>query len=99
MTPQMHETIPESPNIESCEFRFGPGFGMRVAAHTVEKHEPPFNDVKDLCSDLPMRFHRPPLSTDEGEILEDEADVADGLEALKEPGSVSLDDFKKQLGI
>ena len=99
MTPQVNETIPESPNIESCEFRFGPGFAMEVAAHTVDKQEPHFEDIKDLCSNVPLRFHRRPLYSDDSEILEDEADVADALEALKEPGSVDLDDFKKQLGL
>jgi hypothetical protein len=99
MTPQMYETIAESPNIESCEFRFGPGFAMELAGHTVEKHEPEFEDVKDLCTNMPLRFLRRPLYGDGTEILEDEADVADALEALKEPGSVDLDEFKKQLGL
>jgi len=101
MTPQMNETIADSCNIESYEFRFGPGFGMKVAAHTVEKHEPPFEDIKDLCSDVPLRFYRCPSTGDMDTIkaLEDEADLADALESLKEPGSIGLDDFKKQLGI
>jgi len=99
MTPQVHETKPESPNIESCEVRFGPAFAMNVVAYTVEKHEPPFEEIKDLCSHLPIRFNRRALSAEEGERLEDLADVADALEALKEPGGISLEDFKKQLGI
>jgi len=101
MNPQMNETIADSTNIESCEFRFGTGFGMKVAAHTVEKPEPPFEDIKDLCSDIPLRFYRPPYTRDMNtiETLEDKADLADALDALKEPGSVGLEDFKKQLDI
>jgi hypothetical protein len=101
MNPQMNETVPDSTNLESCELRFGPGFGMKVASHTVERHDPPFEDIKDLCSDAPLRFYRRPLTRDVEVIVtpEDEADVRDALDALKEPGSVGLDEFKKQLGI
>jgi len=99
VVPQMNETIANSSNVMSCEFRFGPTFGMKVAAHTVQTPEPPFEDIKDLCSNAPLRFHRRPLYGDDTEILEDKADVTDALEALKEPGSVGLDEFKKQLGL
>ena len=33
------------------------------------------------------------------QALEDRFDLEEALEALKEPGSVSLGDFKKQLGL
>ncbi|MBN1806835.1 MAG: hypothetical protein JW837_16425 [Sedimentisphaerales bacterium] len=101
MTPQMNETIPDSCNVELCEFRFGPGFGMEIASHTIEQHEPPFEEIKELCSDVPLRFYHchSMANTDAIEVLEDQADLADAIESLKEPGSISLGDFKKQLGI
>lgn len=101
MTPQMSETIVESCDTESYEFRIGPGLGIKVASHTFEGQEPPFEEIKDLCSDVPLCFYRYPATPDmdAAEALEDEADVRDALESLKEPGSIGLDDFKKQLGI
>jgi hypothetical protein len=33
------------------------------------------------------------------EAIEDEIDLKDALKSLKEPGSISLADFKKKLGI
>lgn len=33
------------------------------------------------------------------EALEDKIDLRDALEALKEPGSIGLKDFKKRIGI
>ena len=60
MTPQMSETIAESCDTETFEFRFGPGFGMKVNSHTVETPEPSFEDIKDLLSDIPLRFKRYP---------------------------------------
>jgi hypothetical protein len=96
----MSDTIVEGCDTESYEFRFGTDFGIEVAALTVEGQEPPFEEIKNLCSDIPLRFYRyPPPDMDAAGALEDEADLHDALEALKEPGSISLDDFKKQLGI
>lgn len=97
MTPQMSETIAESCDTKTFEFRFGPGFGMEVASHTVEVPEPSFEEIKDLCSEVPLRFKRYPSLRDES--LEDEEDIRKALESLKEPGSIGLDEFKKELGI
>lgn len=33
------------------------------------------------------------------EALEDQIDLKDALKALKEPGSIRLEDFKKKLGL
>lgn len=99
MTPQISETIAESCDTETFEFRLGPGFGITVASHTIESQEPPFEDIKDLFSDIPLRFVPYPSANDIDTAIEDEADLHEALESLEEPGSVGLDEFKKELGI
>jgi hypothetical protein len=81
-----------------CAIRLGDVFFQGVESETVVRPEPDFDEVKDLCSDKPLQFQSY-RNLDELETILDQADLADALESLKEPGSISLDDFKKQLGI
>jgi len=91
----MSETIAEGCDTETFEFRFGPSYGMKAVSHTIETAEPPFEHIKELCSDKPLSFNRSSYSQD----LEDKADTNEALESLQEPGSIGLDEFKKQLGM
>jgi len=73
-------------------------FNKDAIAETVMRPEPDFEQIKHLCSDKPLRFARR-ATIDEIEALEDQIDVKDALQSLKDEGSIGLDDFKKQLGI
>ena len=58
--------------------------GERIA---IESHNKPYFAVVS-CADLELL-----------ELLEDKLDLYEALEALKEKGSISLDDFRKELGL
>jgi len=60
--------------------------------------EPKFEDIKHLLSDKPLKSYRRP-TIDEVEALEDEIDLKDALDSLKQPGSIDLNDFKKKLDL
>jgi len=67
-------------------------------AETIIMPEPNFEQKKHLYSEKPLRVPRRHTIADI-EKLEEELDLKDALDSLNEKGSISLDDFKKQLGI
>ena len=69
-----------------------------VVSETIVAPEPDFQRVATLCEGGPIRFNGRP-TPEEIEALINDQDVKDALRSLREPGSVSLDDFKKELGI
>lgn len=69
-----------------------------AASETIVAPEPDFQKIAGLCQGGPVRFNGRP-TPEEIEVLEDEQDVKNALQSLKDPDSVSLDDLKKQLGI
>jgi hypothetical protein len=46
----------------------------------------------------PIRFSRI-ISTEDIQAIEDGIDVDEALDSLKEPGSISIEDLKKKLGL
>lgn len=69
-----------------------------AASETIPTPEPDFQKIQSLCAGGPIRFNGRP-TPEEIASFEDEQDLTDAIESLKEPGSVDLDEFKKQLGI
>jgi hypothetical protein len=98
MSKEMAQTIAQGNGTEHCEIFFGPAFLVEPASETVATPEPDFEEIKELLSDRPLKFHRR-LANEELEALEDEADLRDALKSLKEPGSVKLNEFKKKLDL
>jgi len=98
MSKEMAQTIAQGNGVEHCEILLGPAFLVEPASETVATPEPDFEEIKDLLSDRPLKFHRR-LTNEELEALEDEADLRDALKSLKEPGSVNLNEFKKKLDL
>jgi hypothetical protein len=98
MSPEIANTKSQAPSVEFCEVRFGAEILIKPASDTVNVPEPSFEQIKHLCSDKPLRFARR-AKIDDIETLEDQIDVKNALESLKDKGSIGLDDFKKQLGI
>jgi len=98
MSAELTESVALGSGTNLCAIRLGSVFFQGVKYETVVRPEPDFDVVKHLYSDKPLQsqFNQ---SLDELEELVDQVDLADALESLKEPGSISLDDFKKQLGI
>ena len=70
----------------------------KVASETIVTPEPGFQKIQSLCVGGPIRFNGRP-TPEEMESLEDEQDLTDACESLRETGSVDLDEFKKQLGL
>jgi EAL domain-containing protein (putative c-di-GMP-specific phosphodiesterase class I) len=91
MIREMPQAIAQGNGTEHCGIFFGPAFLVRPACETVE-------EIKHLLSDRPLRVGRR-LTILEAEALEDEIDLKDALKSLKEPGSISLNDFKKNLDL
>jgi len=92
----VQEAIAQGDGVERCAIFFGPAFLVKPASETVVTPEPKFEDIKHLLSDKPLKSYRRP-TIEEIEALEDEIDLKDALKSLKEPGSVNLNDFKKNL--
>ena len=70
----------------------------KPAYETIASPEPNFQEIERLCSDRPIMFNGRPTDS-EIEAFEDEVDIQNALDSLREPGSTNLDDFKKQLGL
>ena len=98
MSKEMAQAITQGNGAERCVIRFGPASLVEPVSETVVTPEPDFEEIKNLLSDRPLKFHRR-LSHEELEALEDEADLRDALKSLKEPGSVNLNEFKKKLDL
>jgi hypothetical protein len=98
MNKEIPQTIAQGNGVERCMILFGPEFLVKSVSETVLTPEPKFEDIKHLLSDKPLKSYRRP-TIDEVELLEDEIDLKDALESLKEPGSINLDDFKKKLDL
>jgi hypothetical protein len=98
MSKEMTQAIAQGNGAERVEFFFGRAFIVEPASETVVTKEPDFEEIKNLLSDRPLKFHRR-LTNEELEALEDEVDLRDALKSLKEPGSVNLNDFKKKLNL
>jgi len=94
----MTQAIAQGNGAERFAFFFGPAFLIKPASETMVTQEPDFEEIKNLLSDRPLKFHRK-LTNEELEALEDEADLRDALKSLKEPGSVNLNDFKNKLNL
>jgi hypothetical protein len=92
------DAIGEASDIRICHVRLAAELLMQASSETRQMPEPPFEEIKELCSERPPRFYRR-IAVERNEALEDAIDVENALESLKEPGSVRLDDFKKELGI
>jgi hypothetical protein len=98
MSEEMTQAIAQGNGAERFAFFFGPAFLIKPASETMVTQEPDFEEIKNLLSDRPLKFHRK-LTNEELEALEDEADLRDALKSLKEPGSVNLNDFKNKLNL
>jgi|GEM_PF-1775628 len=98
MGKEMAQAIGQGNGSERCAIFLGPEFLVKPVSETVLTPEPKFEDIKHLLSDKPLKSYRRPTIA-ELEMLEDEIDLKDALESLKEPGSINLDDFKKRLNL
>jgi len=94
----MAQAIGQGNGAERCAIFLGPEFLVKPVSETVLTPEPKFEDIKHLLSDKPLKCYRRPTIA-ELEMLEDEIDLRDALESLKEPGSINLDNFKKKLDL
>ncbi|MFA5423866.1 MAG: hypothetical protein WC374_08420 [Phycisphaerae bacterium] len=67
-------------------------------AETVISPEPEFEQVKYLYCDEPLTISKKTMF--EYEIIDEEQeDIKNALESLKDSGSISLEDFEKELGL
>ncbi len=98
MSKEMPQAIAQGNGTERCMILFGPEFLVKPVSETVLTPEPKFEDIKHLLSDKPLKSYRRP-TIDEVEALEDEIDLKDALDSLKQPGSIDLNDFKKKLDL
>jgi hypothetical protein len=98
MSKEMAQAIAQGNGVERFAFFLGPALFIEPSSETVVTQEPDFEEIKNLLSDRPLKFHRR-LANEELEALEDEADLRDALKSLKEPGSVNLNEFKKKLDL
>jgi hypothetical protein len=80
------------------QIKFGTALFAKPVAETVVMPEPDFDQKKHLYSDKPLRFQNRSAVVDLEEI-EDQIDLKNALDSLQEPGSISLDEFKDELGI
>jgi len=98
MSEKISEAISQSTGSDPQRIMLGPAYFMKPVAETIVMPEPNFEEKKHLYSDKPLRFRTAPTMQNL-EAIEDEIDLKDALKSLEEPGSISLADFKKKLGI
>ena len=96
MSEEMAQAIAQGNGIEQCTILFGPAFLVEPASETMVTPEPEFEEIKHLLGDKPLKFNPQP-TIDDVEAMEDQIDLKDALKALKEPGSINLNDFKNKL--
>jgi len=98
MRSDMVESKGQSVGAICSGFFLGSGGFLQDVAETIATTQPNFDEFKDLCADTPLRFPRS-LSTENMQAIEDEIDANEALDSLKEPGSISIEDLKKELGL
>ena len=81
--------------VQLMGIKFGLG---KIASETFIASEPDFQEIKPLMSKTPLRF-RVRFTPEQIEALQDKSDIEDAIDALKEPGGISLKDLKKNLGM
>jgi len=98
MSEQICQASGQSVGTDLHEIKLGLACFVKPAADTVIMPEPSFEETKHLYSNKPLIFRKAPTIQDI-EKIEDEIDLKDALKSLEDPGSISLADFKKKLGI
>jgi hypothetical protein len=96
MSPEIAEA--EAPVTDIHEFPEKAFLVYETRYDTVGTSNPSFEKIKDLCSDRPLALPaRPPLTEDL--TAENEEDIKNALDSLKEQGSTRLEDLEKELGL
>jgi hypothetical protein len=98
MRSDMVESKGQSVETTCSGFSFGSGVLLQEVEETIVTMQPNFDEFKDLCTEMPLRFPRS-LSAENLQAIEDEADINEAIDSLKEPGSISIEDLKKKLGL
>lgn len=96
MSPEIAQS--EAPVTNRCEFTKEAFLVYETAYDSFGTSNPDFEEIKDLCCKRPLSL--PVQKQLEEELAaEDREDIKNALESHKEPGSTTLDDFKKELGL
>ena len=96
MSPELAEAKAEAPVTERIEETVS--FEAVHVNDTLMTLNPDFEEIKDLCSERPL-FFASRFRFEDDTAEEDREDIKNALESLKEPGSISLEDLEKELGL
>ena len=98
MSPEIAEAKSEAPVTDIPKFSGRVFFEAKKVFDSLGTENPDFEEIKDLCCERPLSFPaRPPLT--EELTTEDQEDIKNARESLKEPGSTQLEDLEKELGL